>query len=114
MVTGFAWLLALQWLGEVLVRLAGLPVPGPVLGMALLLGWLTATGGPSPTLDKTSTGLLAHLSLLFVPAGVGVIAHLGPLADAALPLTAAIVVGTVVALVVTGLVTQALAGSEAQ
>lgn len=71
-----AVLLGCQLVGEALVRLAGLPVPGPVLGMILLFAALSIRGAVPADLARVANGLLAHLSLLFVPAGVGVILHL--------------------------------------
>ena len=73
MITALAALLVSQLAGEALVRLASLPIPGPVVGMILLfVVMLTRTPLP-PTLGETADGLLRHLSLLFVPAGTGVI-----------------------------------------
>ena len=71
-----AALLVCQLAGETIARLAGLPVPGPVLGMVLLFVLLSIRGAVPEDLAKVAGGLLAHLSLLFVPAGVGVILHL--------------------------------------
>jgi holin-like protein len=68
-------LLACQLAGEFIVRLAGLPVPGPVMGLLLLLAALALRGGAPEALRDTANGLLRHLSLLFVPAGVGVMLH---------------------------------------
>lgn len=94
-------LLLCQALGELLVRLLGVPVPGPVAGMALLLFGLLLWRGPSRRLERVSGALIHHLGLFFVPAGVGVIV-LGPrLAEAWKPLLAAIVLGTLVTMLVT-------------
>ena len=76
-----AVLLACQLAGEGIVAWTGLPVPGPVLGMLLLLGGMTLRGSVPEGLGRVSDGLLAHLSLLFVPAGVGVMLHLATLRD---------------------------------
>ena len=65
-------LLSYQLAGEVVALALGLPVPGPVIGMAMLFATLIARGSAPPALRDTANGLLAHLSLLFVPAGVGV------------------------------------------
>ena len=69
-------LLGCQLAGELIVRALGAPVPGPVLGMVLLCAILALRGSTPATLHSTANGLLAHLSLLFVPAGVGVMVHL--------------------------------------
>jgi len=73
---GVAWLLALQALGELLGRALGLPIPGPVIGLLLLL---VALRLPSiqVSVGEAANFLLSHLSLLFVPVGVGVMTHLG-------------------------------------
>ncbi|MDA9076418.1 CidA/LrgA family protein [Burkholderiaceae bacterium] len=73
---GVAWLLALQALGELLGRALGLPIPGPVIGLLLLL---VALRLPSiqASVGEAANFLLSHLSLLFVPVGVGVMTHLG-------------------------------------
>ena len=77
-------------------------VPGPVLGMVMLLGYLLKAGGPSPHLRETAQGLLKYLGLLFVPAGVGVVAELQEIRDNGLAIVVAIVVSTLLGLVVTG------------
>ena len=102
MIAGFiAIILLLQLVGEVLVRGLGLPVPGPVIGMLLLLIGLTARGGPPPALGRIASGLLSHLSLLFVPAGVGVISYLALLADNWLPVLVTVIASTLISIVVT-------------
>ena len=72
---GLAWLLALQSAGELLVRGLTLPVPGPVVGMVLLLFALRSRRVREPV-ALCADFLLSHLSLLFVPVGVGVMTHL--------------------------------------
>jgi holin-like protein len=71
-----AVLLVCQLAGEALARLGGLPLPGPVLGLVILFVGLSIRGRVHDDLARVANGLLAHLSLLFVPAGVGVILHL--------------------------------------
>ena len=101
-------LLACQLAGEVLVRLSGVPVPGPVAGMALLFVVLLVRGGVPEGLERVTRGLLGHLALLFVPASVGVMVHLGTIGHEALPILGALVGGTAVTMVVTGWVMQGL------
>ncbi|MCB2029309.1 MAG: CidA/LrgA family protein, partial [Rhodoferax sp.] len=76
LLTGLAWLLLCQTAGELLARLLQLPLPGPVLGMLLLLVALRWPQVRTPV-GAVADALLAHLSLLFVPVGVGVMTHLG-------------------------------------
>jgi len=102
-------LILCQFLGEVLARAAGLPLPGPVLGLLLLLGWLVWRGGPGPSMHGVANGLLRHLSLLFVPAGVGIMTQWEALRLDWLSIVVSIVVSTALGLAVTGLVMQRLA-----
>ncbi|OYV35885.1 MAG: hypothetical protein B7Z80_17125 [Rhodospirillales bacterium 20-64-7] len=104
MVRAFAILLLCQLLGTVFQEGSGLPIPGPVIGLVLLLGWLLWRGGASPELRATAQGLLRYLGLLFVPAGVGVITELKELRENALAITVSIVVSTLLGLLVTGIV----------
>ena len=100
MIPALATLLACQLLGEVVVRWMALPVPGPVVGLALLLGALALQPKWLDAIKPTSQGLLQHLSLLFVPAGVGVMQHLQRLGNEALAIGVALVVSTFVGLAV--------------
>jgi holin-like protein len=103
MLAALTALLVCQLAGEAIVRAAALPVPGPVVGMMLLFALLLARA-PLPKLTRdTADGLLQHLSLLFVPAGVGVVQHVGLLGSSGLRLVAVVVFGTVIALAVTAL-----------
>ena len=96
-------ILVCQLAGEVSVVLTGLPVPGPVLGMLLLLGWLFLRGDVAESVGRTADTLLAHLSLLFVPAGVGVLVHWERMRGEWIAIAAALVLGTSITLAVTAL-----------
>ena len=83
----FLVLLLAQLAGETLHRAFHVPLPGPVLGMALLaVALLLRRGGPDEALIKTSDGLLRWLGLLFVPAGAGVFANVHLLRAGWLPI----------------------------
>jgi len=103
MIEALTFLLLAQLTGEVLVRAIGLPVPGPVIGLVLLALILAWRGIPQ-TLHTTALGLLRNLSLLFVPAGVGVIRQADVLADNWLALSVALIVSSAATLAVTALV----------
>lgn len=110
LVSGVLVLVGFWAAGEVLVRLAGVPVPGSVVGMvglavAIRRGWL-GVGRVRPVAD----GLLANLALLFVPPGVGLMAFFGLIGREWLPVVLGNVVGVVAVLVVVGVVAQALEG----
>jgi holin-like protein len=100
MIHALATLLSFQLAGELLARGLGLPVPGPVLGLALLVAALTLLPGLAARLAPTAGVLLAHLALLFVPAGVGVVGHLGRLGAEAGPVALALAVSTALAIAV--------------
>jgi holin-like protein len=99
MILPIAILLLCQLIGESLTRGLALPVPGPVLGMALLLVGCLLSPRLAARVMPTAQGLLAHLSLLFVPAGVGVISHLDVLGGAGPALLLVLVISTALALV---------------
>ncbi|SNT13962.1 holin-like protein [Noviherbaspirillum humi] len=101
-------LLVFQTLGESLAYLLQLPIPGPVIGMVLLFGCLLARRGMAADLAPVSLELLKHLSLLFVPAGVGIMVHAQRVAAEWLPILAALVASTAVSIVVTALVVKGL------
>ncbi len=106
---GLAWLLALQSAGELLARGLSLPFPGPVVGMLLLLGalnWAVLRRDVSVCAEF----LLAHLSLLFVPVGVGVIAHLGLVTRYGVQMFVVVLVSTLVGLAITALALYGLNG----
>ena len=108
MIGAITLLLVFQLAGEVIARGFGLPIPGPVIGMALLFLGLAIRGGPSTDLRNTAQGLLQHLSLLFVPAGTGVMLHFQRMSDEWVPLLASLLVSTAVTIGVTAVVLRAL------
>ena len=107
MISALSLLLVFQLTGEVLARYFDLPIPGPVIGMLLLFVALAVRGGPGEQLRTTSQTLLQHLSLLFVPAGTGIMVHLHRVADEWLALLLSLLISTVVTLVVTALAMKA-------
>lgn len=100
MIRTISILLAFQLAGEVVSRGLDLTVPGPVLGLAALFVLLTARPALAARMAETANGLLSHLSLLFVPAGVGVVGHLDTFGRDGPALLAALVVSTVAAIAV--------------
>ena len=99
MINGLMWLIGCQLVGEVIVRLTNAPVPGPVVGMVLLFVLLQLRrSGDDATVVRAADGLLEHLQLLFIPAGVGVIVLLGAIRDNAAPIVGAMLVSWFVGL----------------
>ena len=97
---GLAWLLAMQSVGELLARGFSLPFPGPVIGMLLLLLALNVPLVREPV-QACATFLLPHLSLLFVPVGVGVMTHLGLLSQYGVRTLGVVVASTLIGMAVT-------------
>lgn len=94
-------LFVFQLLGELLVRLAGLPLPGALAGMLLLLAALLALGRVPLALERTAGGLLQNMMLLFIPAIAGVMLHFDRIAREWLPFLVAGIAGAAITLVVT-------------
>ena len=109
MIVHLATLLAFQLVGETLSRGLGLVVPGPVIGMVLLLAFFIAMPKAAAAIQPTAQGLLSHLSLLFVPAGVGIVAHLDKLGADGVPILVALLVSTALSIAVGALVFVGLA-----
>jgi holin-like protein len=113
MVQAFAILLVSQLIGETLARALHVPVPGPVIGLVLLalalivgrrMGLVTSHSLGETPLGRASDGLLRHLSLLFVPAGVGVVQQGHTLLGNGSAIAAALIGSTVLTLIVSALV----------
>ncbi|MEH3119892.1 MAG: CidA/LrgA family protein [Methylorubrum populi] len=114
MIVSLTLILLAQLLGEIAARAAGLPVPGPVIGMALLLVFLVLRDRTRPAsarllppplvdggLENAARGLLAHLSILFVPAGVGIVGKLDMLANHGVALAAVLALSVTLTLAAT-------------
>jgi putative effector of murein hydrolase LrgA (UPF0299 family) len=103
MFVGIAILLACQVSGELLASALRIPLPGPVLGMALLALGLASTRRIPVGLAPTADALLKAMPLFFIPAGVGVLTLSETLRTAWLPITGALLGSTLLALLVTAL-----------
>ncbi|GAA1485515.1 CidA/LrgA family protein [Brachybacterium fresconis] len=107
---GLVVLLLAQMVGLTVSELLGLPIPGVVLGIVLLvvLGLLRPTRAVLRVAEPAATPLLAHLQLLFVPPGVGIVLEMNSLAQNALPIALAVGGSFVATLLVAGWLLQAL------
>ena len=112
MIAAFAGIFLCQLLGELLARAFNLPLPGPVLGMGLLFLFLLVRGVQARgtraqavpvSLAAAADGLLGHLSLLFVPAAVGVMRYFDLLRANALAIGVAVALSTIFAMAATAL-----------
>jgi len=109
MLSALTLILTCQLIGELVTQFFGLPVPGPVAGMVVLFALLVVKGSVPADVGAVADTLLKNLSLLFVPAGVGVMAHLGLLGQDWLPISVALIGSTLATIVVTALVMSRLA-----
>lgn len=108
---GLAWLLVCQSIGELATRGLGLPFPGPVVGMVLLLLALRWPLVRAPV-QVCAEFLLSHLSLLFVPVGVGVMTHLSLVSQYGLRMLTVLVLSTLAGLAVTVLTLHGMRGKD--
>jgi putative effector of murein hydrolase LrgA (UPF0299 family) len=91
MIKGLVQLLLFQGLGEVISKLLGLPIPGPVVGLILLLATLLIRNKLDPDLDMVASGFTQNLGLLFIPAAVGVVMFIPQLAEYGLTIAAILI-----------------------
>ncbi|MGI4861715.1 MAG: CidA/LrgA family protein [Janthinobacterium lividum] len=108
MLRAFVVILFFQCVGEGLSHAFHLPVPGAVVGMLLLLVALLLRPATAAVVEPASLELLRHLSLLFIPAGVGIMASASQVRSDALAVVVSVAVSTVLAIAVTALVMRAL------
>ncbi len=88
--------------------MSGIPLSGPIIGMVLLLAGMLIFKGPSAELRASSSALLGYLSLLFVPAGVGIINYFRLIGHQWLTITVALIISSVLAMAGAGLVVQSV------
>ncbi len=108
MLAALATLLVFQCLGEGVSYLFSIRVPAPVVGMLLLLAYLTLRPQVVETLEPTALEILRHLSLLFVPASVGIMVSAHALSDDLLAVLLSVAVSTTLTIAVTALVMRAM------
>jgi putative effector of murein hydrolase LrgA (UPF0299 family) len=110
MIASLGLILLCQLFGEIVVRSVGAPIPGPVIGLIVLLVLLQGRDRIGPLrrgplggggVERAAGGMLAHLSLLFVPAGVGVVQHLDLVSSHGVAIFVILALSALVTLVVT-------------
>ncbi|MGB0163364.1 MAG: CidA/LrgA family protein [Candidatus Puniceispirillaceae bacterium] len=110
MIYALCLLIGLQLAGTAFAGLLGLPVPGPVIGLLVLLVWLLAGGRRPAGLEAAAEGFIRYLPLLFVPAAVGLVQYLDLLSKQGLVLIVVIVLSTLAGLLATALMFTIVAG----
>lgn len=104
MISGLVQLFLWQGLGELLSKFFLPSIPGPVLGLLLLVAFLSAKGQVNTDLAEVADGFRQHLGLLFVPASVGVVLFLPDLKAHALAVSTALIVSVILTIGVTAIV----------
>lgn len=104
MIAGLVEILLFQGLGELLSRLLLPTLPGPVIGLVLLIAFLALRGSVPPPLAEVAGAFGRHLGLLFVPAAVGVVMFIPQLRQHAFAVLAALLISVVLTIAVTGLI----------
>ncbi len=120
---GLAILVGFEMMGEVVSHLMPVKAPGAVIGMVLLTAVLVLGDARpksqdlerlAPTaLDRVADAMIGNMGLMFIPAGVGIVAQLGLVSANLVSLTTAVIVSTVAGLVATGAVFVRVMGSRA-
>lgn len=95
MISGLVQILFFQCLGELISKFALPTLPGPVIGLVLLIIWLVLRKGINPELATVADGFSQYFGLLFVPAAVGVVLFLPQLKTHALAIVSALVVSVI-------------------
>ncbi|QJR09823.1 Antiholin-like protein LrgA [Usitatibacter rugosus] len=112
MIGGLVQILFFQGLGELVSKLVVPLIPGPVIGLILLLAFLAIRKSVPQGVDVVATTLVQHLGLLFVPAAVGVVLFWPQLKAQAVPVAAALVVSVILTVAVPALLLRMMAGDE--
>jgi putative effector of murein hydrolase LrgA (UPF0299 family) len=114
MIAGLVRILFFQGLGELVSHFLLTLIPGPVVGLVLLLGWFSVRNGIAQDVDTVATALVQNLGLLFVPAAVGVVMFWPQLRTHAMAVAAALVVSAVLTIAVSALVLKILSKRQGQ
>ena len=114
MINGLLQLLVFQVLGELTSKMLLPSIPGPVIGLVLLLGSLIALGSIPPRLEQVAQAIVQNLGLLFIPASAGVIMFLPMLKENLGAIIVALFISVSASIAVTGLVLKWFAGARAE
>jgi holin-like protein len=115
MLTGFALILGFLLVGDAVSNLLHLFVPGPIVGLLLLFGWLQVRAHvgikaiqtiDTAELEQFATLLLGNLGILFVPPGVGVVRFLDLFVERGAAILCVVTASTLLTMIVTALVFQ--------
>lgn len=112
MIAGLVQILLFQGLGELLSKLLLPSMPGPVIGLVLLLGWLAVRRSIPESVDVVASTLVQHLGLLFIPAAVGVVMFVPQLKAHGVAVATALVASVALTIAVPAVVLRLLARKD--
>jgi holin-like protein len=112
MIAALVEILLFQGLGELAAHFFLTFIPGPVIGLVLLTGFLVVRARVNAPLDELATAFSRHFGLLFVPAAVGVVMFWPHLKTHAVAIAAALVASVVLTVAVTALVLKGLSRGQ--
>ncbi|AOE62395.1 CidA/LrgA family protein [Pseudomonas corrugata] len=105
---GLTWLVLFQLLGTAINHLFLPVLPGPIIGLLLLLGYLIVRGEVAEPLSLAASSLLRYLPLLLVPPAVGVMVYARAIAADFWAIVGALVLSLVLSMAFTGVLMQRL------
>ena len=112
MIPGLVKLFLFQAIGELISNFLMPFIPGPVIGLVLLLAFLVVRNNLPSDIDTVGSTILQHLGLLFIPASVGVILYLPILKANAWAVLATLGVSVVATIAVTGGLLKLISGER--
>ncbi|SDZ77843.1 holin-like protein [Oribacterium sp. KHPX15] len=98
-----AWIMAFTFIGEALNKLLPLPIPAGVYGLVLLLAGLITGIVKLEDVETTGGFLLDTMTLMFIPAAVGIMSVTDILLPVLVPYLVIIIASTVIVMTVTGI-----------
>lgn len=114
MISGLVQILLFQSLGELLSQFVLPTLPGPVIGLVLLILWLVIRKGINAELAMVADGFSQYFGLLFVPAAVGVVLFLPQLKANALAIVSALLASVILTIATSAVVARFLTGQNAK
>ena len=105
---GLTWLILFQLLGTGLNQMFLSFLPGPIIGMVLLLVFLSVRGSVGEPIDTAASGLLKYLPLILVPPAVGVMMYGAEIAEGASAILGSLVISFVLTVPLCGWLMQRL------
>jgi len=100
LINGLIIILLCQFAGELLAYGLGLPIPGTIIGMVLLLLGLMLSQPCRQQVEPAVSVLIRHLTLLFFPIGAGLVLEWPTFAQHGSAIIIALTLGTLATIVI--------------